>query len=260
MILTCQSCTKSYNVAEGSIGTQGRNVRCSSCQHVWFETHANDRIIPETYMSPAAPLHKSPLDGRAEGDRRTFMPVEHNHMQHPQAHHAEATAPIPAMGFPEYHHTQENEEYGHSEYGHKRSNGTFKRVLIVVLILLAVVAGALALLNFLAPSPFNVLRTAMGVNPVQNPSSLVLEKSASITGNKVVIHTKIINTSASAQQVPGINVKLLGVGEKVLQSWSIPPSQTMLAGNGSSFEMDNTRLDVPADAKSVRIELGTMHP
>ncbi len=37
MILTCPSCSASYNVPNDSIGVEGRNVRCKKCKHEWFQ-------------------------------------------------------------------------------------------------------------------------------------------------------------------------------------------------------------------------------
>lgn len=37
MILTCPSCSASYNVPAEAIGPKGREVRCKKCAHVWFQ-------------------------------------------------------------------------------------------------------------------------------------------------------------------------------------------------------------------------------
>ncbi len=36
MILTCPSCSASYNVSSEAIGENGRTVRCKKCAHTWF--------------------------------------------------------------------------------------------------------------------------------------------------------------------------------------------------------------------------------
>lgn len=36
MILTCPSCATRYFADDGSIGAQGRSVRCAACSHTWF--------------------------------------------------------------------------------------------------------------------------------------------------------------------------------------------------------------------------------
>lgn len=37
MILTCPSCSASYNVPNDAIGAEGRAVRCKKCKHEWFQ-------------------------------------------------------------------------------------------------------------------------------------------------------------------------------------------------------------------------------
>lgn len=37
MILTCPSCSASYNVPKEAIGSEGRTVRCKKCRHEWFQ-------------------------------------------------------------------------------------------------------------------------------------------------------------------------------------------------------------------------------
>lgn len=37
MILTCPSCSASYNVPIEAIGVEGRTVRCKKCKHEWFQ-------------------------------------------------------------------------------------------------------------------------------------------------------------------------------------------------------------------------------
>lgn len=37
MILTCPSCSASYNVPNEAIGPDGRQVRCKKCKHEWFQ-------------------------------------------------------------------------------------------------------------------------------------------------------------------------------------------------------------------------------
>jgi predicted Zn finger-like uncharacterized protein len=37
MILTCPSCSASYNVPNEAIGVDGRTVRCKKCKHEWFQ-------------------------------------------------------------------------------------------------------------------------------------------------------------------------------------------------------------------------------
>ena len=46
MIITCPSCKKKFNININLIPTDGRNLQCGSCDHVWF--YKKEDPIPET--------------------------------------------------------------------------------------------------------------------------------------------------------------------------------------------------------------------
>ena len=46
MIITCPSCKKNFNIDINLIPTDGRNLQCGSCDHVWF--YKKEDPIPET--------------------------------------------------------------------------------------------------------------------------------------------------------------------------------------------------------------------
>ncbi len=48
MLLTCPSCSSTYEVADGAIGSAGRKVRCTFCSHVWMATPNTDLPIETT--------------------------------------------------------------------------------------------------------------------------------------------------------------------------------------------------------------------
>ena len=46
MIITCPSCKKKFNIDIYLIPSEGRNLQCGSCEHVWF--YKKEDPIPET--------------------------------------------------------------------------------------------------------------------------------------------------------------------------------------------------------------------
>lgn len=54
MILTCASCSTRYYADDGTIGPNGRTVRCAACQHEWFAE-------PQLVLSDSAPKAPEPL-------------------------------------------------------------------------------------------------------------------------------------------------------------------------------------------------------
>ena len=55
MILTCPSCATRYYADDGSIGANGRSVRCAACTHTWF-------IEPQLVLSDGGPVAASEED------------------------------------------------------------------------------------------------------------------------------------------------------------------------------------------------------
>ena len=53
MILTCPNCGKRYQISDNAIGPDGRQVRCASCKHAWFEPALV--IVDEPVPLPAPP-------------------------------------------------------------------------------------------------------------------------------------------------------------------------------------------------------------
>lgn len=56
MIVTCPKCSAKYSVDASSLGDEGRKLKCSQCQNVWYQKPAEDRPhkIKETKAKPAA--------------------------------------------------------------------------------------------------------------------------------------------------------------------------------------------------------------
>jgi len=52
MLLVCQNCGTSYQIAPSSLGATGRSVRCVRCRHVWFASNA-------AAMSAIAEAHRA---------------------------------------------------------------------------------------------------------------------------------------------------------------------------------------------------------
>lgn len=45
MILSCPSCQAQYVIPDGSIGEEGRTVKCTKCAHKWHQAATEDEVI-----------------------------------------------------------------------------------------------------------------------------------------------------------------------------------------------------------------------
>ena len=66
--IVCPSCDARYQLPDGSIGPDGRNVSCSNCSHKWRAYAAGDEVEAEAGPAPAAPAQPSYRPNPAHSD------------------------------------------------------------------------------------------------------------------------------------------------------------------------------------------------
>jgi predicted Zn finger-like uncharacterized protein len=59
MLLVCPSCRTRYVVPDSAIGAAGRQVRCASCRHSWFQEGPSSVAPPR--LEPIAPAEAAPV-------------------------------------------------------------------------------------------------------------------------------------------------------------------------------------------------------
>lgn len=88
MILTCPSCQSRFRIPDGSLGTEGRRVRCGDCRHVW---HA----MPDPAESSPADLTADSIDAGATAAYDRFATASESGSEGPPVSDASAWAPRP---------------------------------------------------------------------------------------------------------------------------------------------------------------------
>ena len=64
MLVTCPKCEQKFKVPDSALGTKGRKLKCSSCEHKWHQMPAgSERVEPEL---PPPPVEAPPPDPSEE--------------------------------------------------------------------------------------------------------------------------------------------------------------------------------------------------
>ena len=73
MIITCEKCSKSFNIQDSLIPNEGRELQCGSCSYKWFFKKSENTIIFKNQISETLPINDK-LDNEINID----LPSEEN--------------------------------------------------------------------------------------------------------------------------------------------------------------------------------------
>jgi len=81
MIITCPSCKKKFNIDINLIPSEGRDLQCGSCEHIWF--YKKEDPIPEPLqinenISIKGNEDSNNLNDNKSNDQEIKRPVEEN--------------------------------------------------------------------------------------------------------------------------------------------------------------------------------------
>jgi predicted Zn finger-like uncharacterized protein len=243
MILSCPECRTRYVVPDSAVGPNGRQVRCASCRHSWFQDPPPLDLVARAENAPAPP----PMPEAAVPQPPLVQP---------------AAPPVePVIAAPE-----DYEPFAHEPPFRPRRNPARRWTMAAIAVAAILLIGIGALQFFGTPTIVTSALARLGLPGGSVDVPLLLEvprkpeRRELPSGNELFALTgRIVNPTDQAQRVPDILAELRDAQGRVVYGWTITPPKRTVAARGT-IEFDSAEIDVPKGSKKLNLSFSGAPP
>lgn len=243
MILSCPECRTRYVVPDSAVGPNGRQVRCASCRHSWFQEPPPLDLVARA-ETPSAP---PPIPEAAVPQPPPVQP---------------SAPPVAAVA----HEPEDFEPFAHEPPFRPRRNPARRWTVAAIAVATILLLGVGALQFFGTPTIVTSALARLGLpgGAVDVPLLLEVprkpERRELPSGNELFALTgRVVNPTDQPQRVPDILAELRDAQGRVVYGWTITPPKRTVPARGT-IEFDSAEIDVPKGSKKLNLSFSGVPP